>query len=254
MKKPVVLVGLGEMGSVFARALLRIGHPVYPVTRELPMAKAAEEIADPEAVVIAVAEKDIPQVLAGVPQQWRDRLVLLQNELLPRDWKQHDLEGVTVISVWFEKKPGQDYKVLIPSPVYGPHAKLIADALAAINIPARVLSSPDDLETELVIKNVYILTTNIAGLECGGSVSELWSNHERIARAVADDVMDIQAWLVGHDLDRDKLVAGMLHAFEGDPDHKCMGRSAPARLERALKQADEAGLSVRKLREIHAQA
>ena len=253
MKKPVVLVGLGEMGGVFARALLRNGHPVFPVTRDLPIAQAAEEIPHPEAVVIAVAEKDIQQVLAGIPQEWRDRLVLLQNELLPRDWRQHDLENVTVISVWFEKKPGQDYKVLIPSPIYGPRARLVADALGAISVPTRILSSADELETELVTKNVYILTTNIAGLECGGTVSELWSGHEHIASAVADDVMDIQTWLVGHELDRDKLIAGMVYAFEGDPNHKCMGRSAPARLERALHQADEAGLSVRKLREIHAQ-
>jgi ketopantoate reductase len=254
MKKPVVLVGLGEMGGVFARALLRNGHPVFPVARDLPMEKAAAEINDPEAVIIAVAEKDIQQVLSNVPEVWRDRLVLLQNELLPRDWAQHGLENVTVISVWFEKKPGQDFKVLIPSPVFGPHANLVAEALGTIGIPSRVLTTSDELEQELVIKNVYILTTNIAGLECGGTVSELWSKHEHIARAVADDVMDIQAWLTGKDVDRDKLIAGMLHAFDGDPDHKCMGRSAPARLERALHQADEAGLGVRKLREIHAQA
>lgn len=254
MEKPVVLIGLGEMGGVFARGLLRQGHPVFPVTRSTDMRQTARDIDDPAAVVIAVAEKDIHQVLADVPANWRNRLVLLQNELLPRDWQQHELSDVTVISVWFEKKPGQDYKVLIPSPVYGPVAQLIADALGAINIPVRILPSAEALERELLIKNVYILTTNIAGLECGGTVSELWAKHEAVTRAVASDVMDIQAWLVGHELDREALVAGVLTAFEGDPDHRCMGRSAPARLQRALQLADEAGLPVAKLREIHAQA
>lgn len=254
MKKPVVLVGLGEMGSVFARGLLRTGHPVFPVTRGMDMAQAAREIDAPEAVILAVAENDLHPALDQIPAVWRDRLVLLQNELLPGDWQRHQLENPTVISVWFEKKPGQDYKVLIPSPVYGPRARLIADALAAINIPVRMLNSAEELEQELVIKNVYILTTNIAGLECGGTVSELWSKHESVARAVANDVMDIQAGLVGHELDRDKLIAGMLRAFDGDPEHKCMGRSAPARLERALRQADAAGLAAAKLREIHAQS
>ena len=42
----------------------------------------------------------------------------------------------------------------------------------------------------------------------------------------------------------------MLEAFAGDPEHRCMGRSAPARLARALKQADEAGLPVPTLRAI----
>jgi hypothetical protein len=55
-------------------------------------------------------------------------------------------------------------------------------------------------------------------------------------------------------LDRDQLIKGMLVAFDGDPEHNCMGRSAPARLERALRIADEAGLAVMKLREISSQA
>ncbi len=252
MKKPVVLIGAGEMGGVFARGLLRLGHPVFPLTRAMDMDKAAKEIAEPEAVIVAVAENDIQAVLGDIPAVWRDRLVLLQNELLPRNWQKHRLDNTTVISVWFEKKPGQDYKVLIASPVFGPHAQLIADLLTTLSIPTTVLSSPDELEVELLIKNVYILTTNIAGLETGGTVSELWSQHEHIARAVAADVMAIQATLVGHALDHDKLIAGMLTAFDGDPDHNCMGRSAPARLERALKQADAAGLAAPKLREISA--
>ncbi len=254
MKKPVVLIGVGEMGGVFARGLLRHGHPVFPLTRAIDMDKAAKEIAEPEAIVVAVGENDIQTVLGDIPAVWRDRLVLLQNELLPGDWQKHNLENITVISVWFEKKPGRDYKVLIPSPVFGPRAQLVADALATLSIPTTVLSSPDDLEVELLIKNVYILTTNIAGLETGSTVSELWSQHEHIARAVAEDVMTIQAMLVGHALDHEKLIAGMLTAFDGDPEHNCRGRSAPARLERALKLADAAGLAIPRLREISARA
>jgi ketopantoate reductase len=254
MKKAVVSIGVGEMGGVFVRGILRLGYPVIPVTRDMNMNDVANEVDDPEAVLVSVAEKDIDAVLATVPQTWHDRLILLQNELLPRDWKKHGIENPTVISVWFEKKPGQDFKVLIPSPVFGPHAKLIADALTALGIPVNVLGSEDELLQELVLKNVYILTTNIAGLETGGTVSELWSKHEAIARKVADEVMDIQAHLTNKQLDREKLIKGMLVAFDGDPDHNCMGRSAPARLERALRIADEAGLAVMKLREISSQA
>jgi ketopantoate reductase len=254
MKKAVVSIGVGEMGGVFVRGILRLGYPVIPVTRDMNMNDVANEVDDPEAVLVSVAEKDINAVLATIPQAWRDRLILLQNELLPRDWQKHGIANPTVISVWFEKKPGQDFKVLIPSPVFGPHSKLVADALTALGIPVNILGSEDELLQELVLKNVYILTTNIAGLETGGTVSELWSKHEAIARKVADDVMDIQAHLTNKQLDREKLIKGMLVAFDGDPDHNCMGRSAPARLERALRIADEAGLAVMKLREISSQA
>lgn len=254
MKKPVVCVGVGEIGGVFARGLLRTGYPVIPVTRDMDMETTAGEISDPEAVIVAVAEKDIDDVLSHLPAAWRDRLILLQNELLPNDWQRHGIESPTVVSVWFEKKPGQDFKVLIPSPAFGKHAQMVVDALSALGIPGRKLDTADELLQELVLKNVYILTTNICGLETGGTVSELWQRHEKIARAVANEVMDLQAWLTKQEFDREQLIAGMLKAFDGDPEHKCMGRSAPARLERALKVADEAGLMVLKLREIHAQA
>jgi hypothetical protein len=178
--------------------------------------------------------------------------LLLQNELLPRDWQNTGYQQPTVISVWFEKKKGQDVKVLIPSPVFGRGADIIAEGLDAIDIPARVLDSAEQLEYELVRKNVYILTTNIAGLECGGTVEELWDEHRELAEQVAHEVMDIQQWLTGAELNRDQLLQGFEEGINGDLQHKCMGRSAPARLKRALEFADQAGLSVPKLRAIHA--
>ena len=252
MKDPVVIIGMGEMAGVFARGFLRLGHPVFPASRETSLSTMAGELPTPALVLVAVGENDLHPVLEALPSLWQERVALLQNELLPRDWRSHDLASPTVISVWFEKKKGQEYKVLIPSPVYGPNAQLIANALGAIDIPCKVLETTEDLEYELVRKNVYILTTNIAGLEAGGTVSELWQNHEQLARDVANDVMDIQAYLTNvSNLNRQRLIDGMLEAFAGDPAHNCMGRSAPARLARILEIADQAGREVKTLRAIH---
>ncbi len=242
------------MGGVFARGFLRQGHPVHPVTRGHDLGERAARLPEPELVLVAVAENDLHDVLARMPAAWRDRLVLLQNELLPQDWRRHGLATPTVISVWFEKKPGQDVKVLIPSPALGPHAILLHDALATLDIPVRVLDGEDALLFELVLKNVYILTTNIAGLVVGGNVGELWSHHRELAREVAAEVIRLQSALTGRELDADALVAGMVTAFEGDPEHRCMGRSARARLERALQQARDAGLELEKLEAIAAGA
>ena len=249
MNKSVVIVGLGEMGSVFARGFLRNGYTVHPVIRGVEMQSVADAVTAPELVVIAVAETDLHEQLAKVPAKWRDRLVLLQNELLPRDWQQYDLEP-TVISVWFEKKKGMDSKVIIPSPVYGRHARQVADALASIDIPATVLASEAALLHELVLKNVYILTTNIAGLQVGGNVGQLWNNHNAAAYDVATDVITLQEALTGQSLNHHMLIEGMVKAFQGDPEHKCLGRSAPARLQRALMQAAEYGLSLKILEKI----
>ncbi len=249
MKQAVVIVGMGEMGGVFARGFLAAGYPVYPVTRAMNMQTVAEAVDAPELVLIAVAEAELHSVLQNVPDSWRDRLVLLQNELLPADWQQYELDP-TVISVWFEKKKGMDTKVLIPSPVNGKHAATVASALAKIDIASEVIEQADAMLNELVIKNVYILTTNIAGLECGGTVSELWQNHRELAEAVSKDVIQLQSALTGKELESKRLVEGMLKAFDGDPEHGCMGRSAPARLARALKLADSYDLQLPALQRI----
>jgi ketopantoate reductase len=251
MKKTVVVIGIGEIGGVFARGILKTGHPVYPVTRGIELSDAVKDVPDPEAVIIAVGEKDIHNILGGMPRPWQDRIVLVQNELLPRDWRMHNIDDPTVISVWFEKKKGRDAKVIIPSPVFGSHADLVQTALRSIDISCHVLPNPDELLFELVLKNVYILTVNIAGLKVGGTVGELWENHRALANDVAGDIMDIQFRLCEKDLDRLRLIDGMVNAFNGDLDHKCLGRSAPARLQRAICQADEFGFETKTLRAIY---
>ncbi len=249
-RKPVVVIGMGEMGGVFARGLLRLGHPVYPLNRHDSMKRLAKTLPDPGMVLVAVGENELDAVLRAIPKAWRKRLALLQNELLPADYERFD--DVTVISVWFEKKKGQDAKVIIPSPAQGPRAKLLARALATLDIPVKRVKRKRDMLFELVVKNLYILTSNIAGLRTGGTVAELWADHRPFAEAVADEVISLQEGLTGRQFDRQALVAGMVEAFEGDPDHRCMGRSAPARLQRALQHAERLGMELPTLREIAA--
>lgn len=244
MKPPVVIIGLGEIGGVFARALLRAGHPVVPVVRGDDPAACAAAVTAPRMAVVAVGESDLAATLASLPAPWKDRVVLLQNELLPADWEPYGFRAPTVISLWFEKKKGQDVKVLLPSPALGPYAETLRDALARVDVPVRVLDSAEALLHELVLKNLYILTTNIAGLEVGGTVSELWTGHNELARAVAADVIRLQKALTGQPFDDRRLIDGMLEAFAADPDHRCMGRSAPARLQRALALAQQHGVAV----------
>jgi ketopantoate reductase len=247
-KKPVIVVGMGEMGSVFARAFLKQGHPVYPVNRHTDINKLARTVPKPRTVLVAVGENDLQAVLKTLPKTWRTRLTLLQNELLPADYR--DLSKVTVISVWFEKKKGRDSKVIIASPAHGPRARLLQKALSTLDIPVRIVEKQHKILFELVLKNLYILTSNVAGLRVGGTVGELWRDHPDFARKVANDVIRLQEALTGSRFDNDELVDAMVTAFNGDPGHNCMGRSAPARLERALSHADRLGIELPTLREI----
>ena len=246
----LTLIVVGEMGGVFARGFLRTGHTITPVNRKQSLSECAEQHPDTDAVLVAVGEKDLHEVLGNIPDSWRDRLILLQNELLPQDWQQHGLDNPTVISVWFEKKKGQDAKVIVPSPVYGPRAQMVSDALGSIDIPVKLLDDEMQLLDELVLKNLYIVTTNVAGLKVGGTVGELWDQHQDFARAVANDVLNIQESLTGKTFNRQQLIEGMVHCFKGDLEHKCMGRSAPARLQRALSQAASNNIEVTTLSQI----
>jgi hypothetical protein len=249
MKQPISLIGIGEMGAVFSHALLRAGHPVFPILRTTPVQDAAHIVPDPALTLVTVGEDDLPESLERMPEGWRSQVGLIQNELLPRDWQRHGISSPTVAVVWFEKKPGRATKVLIPTQVAGPQAFLLVEALTSIDIPAEPI--PDDaLVDALVAKNLYILTANIAGLRTGGTVSEMWNDHRSLASAVVSEILQIQEWLVGAPIDPDAAVEGMVRAIEGDPDHGTTGRSALRRLERAIDHARSAGIETPTLIEI----
>jgi len=250
MKKPIVILGVGELGSVFARAFLKNNYPVYPITRATDIDELKASI-DPELILVCTAEGDLQSALYSIPVEWKDRVAMMQNELLPRDWEKHDFIDPTVISVWFEKKKGMDSKVLISSPAHGPKAQVLVDSLVFIDIPAHAVDN-NALLFELVLKNLYILTTNIAGLaiEPGANVDDLRNNHLSLMRDVSKDVLILQAQLTGQSFNKDQIEQGMIKAFEGDLAHGCMGRSAPERLDRALELANEFNLTVPTLQKI----
>jgi len=247
----VVIVGVGELGGVFARGFLRLGLTVVPVIRSTDPSAVAGEVPHPRLCLVAVGETDLSPTLASLPSPWKGRVGLLQNELLPRTWLAHDIADPTVAVVWFEKKPGQDVKQIISTPVAGPEAPMMVAALSSITIAAHEATA-SEVEQALVAKNLYILTANIAGLETRGSVQDLWYSHRDLAESVTDEIADLQRELLGHEFDRDAAKAEMVRAFDADPNHGSMGRSAPVRLRRALQHADAFGREVPTLRRLAA--
>jgi len=256
---PIVVIGLGELGSVFARGFLKSGLPVVPVTRQMTLSEVAQTVPEPTAVMVSVGENDLHPVLEQLqqmPASWQEHIILIQNELLPKDWQTHGFKQPTVISVWFEKKKGMDSKVVLPSPIWGPHARLVFDALATLDLPSYLVDEAEEMTYELVRKNLYILTTNIAGLALppGSSVQQLKENHNELMQAVAAEVLKVQSALTDIEWEKQSLIEGMLEAFAGDPAHKCMGRSAPTRLARALKIAKAHQIAVPTLTKIAQEA
>ncbi len=253
MKKPIVIIGIGELGAEFARGFLRSGYPVYPVTRQTNITDLSQQLADPELVLVAVQEQALEQVLQTIPAVWQDKLVLIQNELLPRHWQRFNLPEPTVAVVWFEKKPDMVLTNILYTPVYGPKADVMIEALTQLGIPCKRLANEDELLYELVRKALYILTVNICGLVENCSVGELWEKHRDLALSVAHESILILSWLCGKTLDEQSLIDGVVEGIQDCPHRKCLGRRARFRLERALHTAREAGIDTPKLLQIHQQ-
>ncbi len=251
MKAPIIIIGIGELGGEFARGFLRCGHPVFPVTRQINMADLSQQIPSPAFVLITVQESELQTTLEQLPDNWRDKVGLLQNELLPRDWQSHRLINPTITVVWFEKKPSMALSNILYSPSYGSQALLITKALQEIKIPTKILASEDELLFQLVRKSLYIYTVNICGLHSNCTVGYLWHNHHSLALEVAEEILSIQEWLTGKKLPRNDLIAGMAEGIEDCPDRYCLGRSASSRLQRVLDYAQEAGIKTPKLLQIY---
>ena len=245
----VVVWGIGQLGAVFSHALLRSGRVVHPVTRDLSIADITAPV-NPEFLVLSVGEKDFASCISQLPAKCRDRTVLVQNDILPNDYS--ELSDPTVAVVWFEKKRNTAVKPILPTPIAGPHAGTLVHCLSMIGIPAQVISS-DMLCEELVIKNLYIMTINIAGLDSGGSVGELFRDHADLVEAVAQEsfsILEARANYPGV-VDFDRCFARIKSAVEADLGHPCCGRSAPSRLQRALDHAAAFRIDTPTILEIH---
>ncbi|MDY6904145.1 MAG: hypothetical protein SWH61_05605 [Thermodesulfobacteriota bacterium] len=246
--EPVVVVGVGQMGGVFARGFLNAGHPVYPVTSDMTMADAARQVPEPQFVLVAVPENVLAETLARVPGPWRGQLGLLQNELLPCVWEKAGIQNPTAMAVWFEKKKGTDVHVFQATAVYGPNAAIVQAGLKAVDIPCDVMTDEKALLVALIQKTLYVLTINIAGLVSGGTTGGLWANHRELAVNVASDIMDLLDTVTPYACDREKMLAFLGDILEKVPNHQCRGRVAADRLARVMAHARKNDLQLSTLK------
>lgn len=242
---PVVVLGLGELGGVFSRGLLRRGHPVVPILRNTSLDDVHARYPEPLLVLVAVGEDDLPPALESLPDSWRTRVGLVQNELLPGAWEASSVVDPTVAVVWFEKKPGREVHDVLPTVIAGPHQDTLASALRDLQIPHRAVA-PSELLHELVAKNLYILVLNLAGLDARGTAGDLLTVHRKLFDTLTGEVIELQRALVGpveaRKLDPARLMDSLETAIASDPGHGMAGRSAPRRLERNLVLARQLGL------------
>lgn len=256
---PIVVVGVGQIGAVLVDGLQRLGRDVVPVRRG--EAGRLDGIEDAEVVMVCVAEDDLDTAVASVPPRLRPRIGLVQNELVPATWRAIGLEAPTVAVVWFEKKAGRDAIALLPTPVAGPAARTVVDALRAVDLPAEPIEAGAPLTRALVAKNLYILVGNLAGMAAGRAgvapggvpwpsgvttMGMLLADHRGFVRALGAEILAVDRARMGAAdaalVDEHDAWSTVEAAVAADPAHGCRGRSAPARLARTLARARAAQL------------
>lgn len=242
------IVGMGQLGRTLGEGLLLNGITVTPILRSSLVNTAL----NPECVVVATGEDDLKAALAKIPQNWKEHsVVLLQNELLPPQWRENGVTRPTIFVVWFERKPHKPITVLLPSRVYGPRQDVIISAMDRLGIACERARDERDIFTELLIKNSYIWATNIASLEVGKmTTGQLYEEHLPLVETLVKESVALQSRIMGESFDEQDIFSRVIQALLADTSHNAGGRSAKRRLERFLAQADQFDVPVPKAQAI----
>ena len=249
-----LLIGAGQLGRTLGGGLLACGVNVDVVLRGGHVVIWKQY----DFILVAVGEKDLPDALASIPSEVRDRLVLLQNDLVPPTWRALHVQSPTVLVVWFEKKKGKPLQVVRASDIAGPQSALFVRVFEAIDVPARVITEPE-LARSLVVKNVYINGSNGMGLELGGGTTGgLVSSHREVTTALLRELCGVERARLTQEesglMEDDVLMEETFAAFASEPNHGLLGRTAKERVLRAQARARSAGLTTPVLDRIAARA
>lgn len=245
-----LVIGMGELGKVFALGLLKLGITVVPILRTTPgsVLRAHQDTAS--VCLVCVGSAELPAVLDSAARIYADRLVLVQNDLHPSDWECRGLPLPTIAVVWFEKKPGREPQGLSSTVLFGPHADLLVGALQSQGILAHAEPDRERLTFELALKNLYVLTTNSVGLAVPGDVGTLWHHHRALIERVLDDVLVLESALMEQPLPHQVLRLEFERLVLADPRHAATGRVARERLLGACAASRRMGTSTPALDEI----
>lgn len=250
-KNPCVIIGIGQIGQVFAVGLLRQGYPLFPINRGENPAEFADITTEPELILIAVGQENLATVLAALPDIWRHHIALVQNDLSPKHWQDAGIINPTLAALWFERRDNGAPRALLPTPIFGPKAAILAAALSEVRLPFRIVPSEDAMIFELALKDLFFLTTMIGGLKKGGAVGVLWKNYRDLVLAVAEEVLSIEEVRFSMPLPRQALFERLAAAFDAAPDMIVTLENPGSRLLTLLDLAEKNHLKVPTLRDVY---
>lgn len=242
--KDLVVVGIGQLGTLFGEAALGIGRRVTPLRRDSDVERCLDDVPAGCPVLVATGEADLEHAVQRLPEAYRCDLILVQNELFPGDFKALGIAEPTTAMVWSSKKSGQELRVGAPTEVFGPQAALMEQLHEALQLPCRRADSIADRDAGLVAKFAFILTINALGLHRDLPLGAwLTDDHQRVLE-VCDDARRLGERRLGHPVEPEAVRRRVLAGMEALAHMPSRGRTAVQRLEKARKDAARFDLSL----------
>lgn len=253
MDKPpsdLVVYGVGQLGQLFAGGALRLGLRVLPVVRETDRAAVFEGLPPRTPVLLSVPEDALEQAVHDVPGDRHGDVMLVQNELFPKRWHALGLDSPTVLVVWLSKKKGRPVEVARPTFAFGRHARLAVEMHRALDLPAQILEDEVALHQELVSKFSFILAINALGVVENLTLGAWLEKDRARVMALADEARLLAEAHLGASVDAEYVELAVVEAMTALHDYPARGRTARARVERAVRDAAAYGLSLPRLVEV----
>jgi hypothetical protein len=241
-----VVYGLGELGQLYGAAALRAGMRVTPITRASDPHAVLDGLPSDVPILLAVGESALDGALATLGRARGEATILLQNELFPSAYRKHDVTP-TVLVPWLLKKRGTPLMVARVSPVFGPQAALVEELHRALLLPCETLRSERALYQALVEKYAFILTINALG-SLRDRTLQLWLQEDPfLVRALARETAALGAVLCESTVDLAGCERAVEEAMRALGTIAARGRSAEARVKRALEHGERLGIALPEL-------
>lgn len=222
MSDSVIVIGAGRIGTALAARRDEHGRQRFVLVDRKQGWERLENQSDqePEPIVLAVRNDDLPAVVDRVPKQRRGDLVFVQNGML-RPWlEDHGLAGATrgvlfmaVSSVGGPIEAGGE------SPFWGPHAEAVVEAFTAVGVPAKVVDARTFAKIELE-KLIWICAFGLfcQALDC--DVGTVVEQHRPRLRLLVAELLAVGGPALGVELELDPLVERLCDYSRSIPTYR----------------------------------
>lgn len=244
----LTVIGLGNLGRLYAGGALKAGRVVCPVNRGDDVVAALARSGPGDPVLVGVGEAALPAVCAALPAERRADAILVQNGLARPRMRELGVGGATLAVVWTLEKPSFARLESLPMGAYGPQATFMREATAAIGLrcaTSGIEGSTDagiDEGTDAAAKHAFILAINALGLVRPITVGEwLESDPARVDAFVAEGAR-LAGPMLGVQADPTKVAGRARAGMSGFGALPCRGRTALDRVDAARAFAATRGI------------